>query len=90
MLIEQNVADFAITMTKEDATTIRDHALKAIQELMTLFHFSNGRCSSEQHEQFKRGVGMSIGSIQMDILEVINAEYSELDDLADSQNRPDI
>jgi hypothetical protein len=77
-------------MTKQDATTVRDHALKAIEELMTLFHFSNGRCSSEQHEQFKRGVGMSIGCIQMDILEVINREYPELDDLADSPERAEI
>jgi hypothetical protein len=74
----------AETMTKEDATIIRDHALKAISELMTLFHFAQGKCSSEQHEQFKRAVGMSIGQIQMDVLEVINAVYPELDDLADS------
>jgi hypothetical protein len=78
------------TLTKQDATIVRDHALKAIEELMALFHFVKDRCSTKQHEQFKRGVGMSIGRIQMDILEVINAAYPELDDLADSQNRPEI
>ncbi len=71
-------------LKKEDATIIRDHALKAIQELMTLFHFSTDKLSSEQHEQIKRGVGLSIGKIQMDILEVINKAYPELDDLLDA------
>ena len=76
------------TLNKEDATTIRSHALKAIAELMSLLYFSEGRCSEEQHEQMKRGVGMSVGRIQMDILEVINAAHPELDDLADSPTDP--
>lgn len=70
-------------LKKEDATIIRDHALKAIQELSSLFNFSTDKCSPEQQEQIKRGVGLSIGKIQMDILEVINAAYPELDDLLD-------
>lgn len=71
-------------LKKEDAKIIRDHALKAIQELMTLFHFSIGTCSPEQQEQIKRGVGLSIGKIQTEILEVINEAYPELDDLLDT------
>ena len=77
-------------MTKEDGTIIRDHALKAVEELMTLLHFSEDKCSSQQHEQLKRGVGMSIGRIQMDILEVINAAYPDLDDLSDSPHHPEV
>jgi hypothetical protein len=68
-------------LKKEDATEIRDHALKAIQELMALFHISKDTSSPEEHEQIKRGVGLSIGKIQMEILEVINAAYPDLDDL---------
>jgi hypothetical protein len=71
-------------MKKEDAIIIRDHALKAIQELMTLFHFSIDKCSPEHHEQIKRGVGLSIGKIQIEILELINKAYPELDDLLDT------
>jgi hypothetical protein len=33
------------------------------------------------HEQIKRGVGLSVGTIQIEILEIINREYPELDDL---------
>ena len=71
-------------LKKEDAIIIRNHALKAIHELMTLFHFSTDKLSSEQHEQIKRGVGLSIGKIQMDILEIINKAYPDLDDLLDA------
>jgi hypothetical protein len=74
-------------LNKDDAKEIRDHALKAIEELMALLYISKDKCSSDQHEQIERGVGLSIGKIQMEILEVINAAYPELDDLIDS---PDI
>jgi hypothetical protein len=74
-------------LNKDDAKEIRDHALKAIEELMALVYISKDKCSLEQHEQIERGVGLSIGKIQMEILEVINAAYPELDDLIDS---PDI
>ena len=70
-------------LNKEDAKIIRDHALTAIQELMTLFHFSTDKCSPEQHEKLQRGVGLSVGKIQMEILEFINEAYPELDDLLD-------
>ena len=76
------------SVTKEDATIIRDHALKAIEELMALVYISKDKCSAEQHQQIERGVGLSIGQIQMDILEVINKAYPELDDLADSTGDP--
>jgi len=69
-------------LNKEDATIIRDHALSAIRELMTLFHYSTDKCSPEQYEKLKRGVGLSIGRIQTEIFDaVINKAYPELDDL---------
>jgi hypothetical protein len=68
-------------LSKDDATTIRNHALRAIHELMELVYFSKDKCSPEQHQQIEHGVGLSIGRIQMEILEVINAAYPELDDL---------
>jgi hypothetical protein len=54
----------AMMLNKGDATVIRDHALAAIKELMTLFHFAQERCSPEQNDQIKRGVGLAIGRIQ--------------------------
>ena len=73
-------------LEKDDAKTIRDHALKAIKELMALVYLSKDKCSPEQHEQIQRGVGLSIGKIQMEILEVINTAYPELDDLTEDDS----
>lgn len=73
-------------MNKHDATEIRDYALRAIKELTALLSIAKDKCSPEQHEQIRRGVGLSIGKIQMEILEVINAAYPELDDLTDEPN----
>lgn len=75
-------------LKKDDATEIRDHGLKAVQELMDLLQISKDKCSPQQHEQIKRGVGLSIGKIQMEILEVINAAYPELDDLIQQPDEP--
>jgi len=72
-------------LKNEDATEVRDHALTAIKELMTLFHFAKDKCSAEQHEQIRRGVGLAIGKIQMDILEVVNEAYPQLDDLIEAE-----
>ena len=69
-----------MSLKKEVATEIRDHALKAIEELMR----SRTISVMFQHAQIERGAGLSIGKIQMEILEVINA-FPELDDLVNVQ-----
>jgi len=74
-----------VSLNKEVATEIRDHALKAIEELMAVAYLSKDNCSPEQHAQIERGAGLSIGKIQMEILEVINAAFPELDDLVNVQ-----
>ena len=66
---------------KEFATEIREHALNAISELSQVLNVKQSRCSQEEYEQIKRGVGLSIGKIQSDLLDVIYAAYPELDDL---------
>ena len=72
-------------LSKDDATTIRDHALRAIHELMDIVYLSKDKCSPEQHEQIKHAVGLSVGRIQMEILEVVNSAYPELDDLIEDR-----
>jgi len=75
-------------LEKDSAVEIRDHALKAIRELMDLLHLSKDKCDAEQYEQIKRCVGLSIGRIQMEILEIVNAAYPELDDLIEQPDDP--
>lgn len=66
---------------KDCAIEVQRHALQAITELTKLLNQSQGRCSPEKYEELREGVGHSIGAIQMGILEVIIAEFPELDDL---------
>lgn len=66
---------------KQCATEIRELALKAISELTRTLNVSQDRCSKEIYEQIKKGVGLSIGHIQTELLDVIYAVYPELDDL---------
>jgi hypothetical protein len=68
---------------KEIALEIRTHALAAIVELHTILDDVRERCSAEDFETIKRGVGLSIGSIEVDLLLPIYAQHPEIDDLQD-------
>ena len=41
-----------------------------------------GKCPEQDFLAIKRGIGLSVGRIQIEILEVINAQYPDIDDLA--------
>lgn len=70
-------------MTKETAIEIQQHALHAVEALHDALTTSLDNCSTEDFELIRRGVGLSIGTIQMELLEIINAQFPELDHLAD-------
>jgi hypothetical protein len=68
-------------MNRDTAIEIQKHALDSIAELMEILRVSHGACSPDMYEKIKRGVGLSIGRIQMELLEIINHAYPDLDDL---------
>ena len=68
---------------REVAIEIQGHTLSAIEALVRALNAAVGRCSEEDFLAIKRGVGLSLGRIQMEILEVINSQYPELDHLRD-------
>jgi hypothetical protein len=70
-------------MEKKVAIEIQQHALDAIRSLAQALSASENRCSSEEFQQIKRGVGLSMGRIETELLGVIYAVYPELDDLKD-------
>jgi len=70
-----------VMMKKQDATEMKQHGLRAIEELSDLLNIAVDGCSGEEYERIKRGVGLSIGRIQTELLDVIYAEYPELDHL---------
>ncbi|MEQ1643083.1 MAG: hypothetical protein ABL959_06530 [Pyrinomonadaceae bacterium] len=65
---------------KTTAIQIQHRALAAVRELMTIVSEIDGKCSEEDCDRIKRGVGLSVGRIQMEILEVINAQHPEIDE----------
>jgi hypothetical protein len=63
------------------AKEVSELALDAVAKLSQILNAITGRCSEEEYEQIKRGVGLSIGKIQMEVLDLIYTNYPELDDL---------
>lgn len=68
-------------VNKETAIQIKKRALNAVSELTTILSEVNNRCSDEDYMIIKRGVGLSIGNIQMELLEPIYHQHPEIDDL---------
>ena len=68
-------------VSKETALQIQRRALNAIIELNTALSEIEDDCPDEDFELVKRGVGLSIGRIQMEILEVLNRQHPDIDDL---------
>ena len=66
---------YNLNMDKQDAIEMRNHGVKAIRELMDLLYFALERCSPEECESFKRGVGLSIGRIDEVVLGIIYGQY---------------
>lgn len=73
---------YNLNMDKQAAIEMRDHGVKAIRGLMDLLYLAQERCSPEECELIKRGVGLSIGRIDADLLSIIYKQYPELDDVA--------
>ena len=68
-------------MNKPTAIEIKERSLSAVSELSQLLNAIKGRCSSEEYDRIKRGVGLSIGRIQTELLDIVYTAYPELDDL---------
>jgi hypothetical protein len=67
----------------QTAIDIKTHALKSITELSLLLLAANNNMTEDKFALIKRGVGLSIGRIQTEILDIVYREYPDLDDLKD-------
>ena len=77
-------------MNKQDAIEMNEHGVRAIRELTTLLDKALNRCSPEECELIKRGVGLSIGRIDVDLLGIIYQQYPEIDHLAERPLTTDV
>lgn len=68
-------------ISKENAAEVHAASLRAIVELSTLLRTVQASCSADDLQKIKRGVGIAIGTIQVDLLDPLYADYPELDDL---------
>lgn len=63
-------------MNKEIAAEINKLTLEAIEKLVAILYVDN---RYDSYEHVKKGVGLSIGRIQTDILELLYKEHPDLD-----------
>lgn len=66
---------------RRSAKELRNLSLRAVSHLSRIVLRSRDRCSPEEFERIKKGVGFAIGQLQTEILDMIYSQYPELDDL---------
>jgi hypothetical protein len=70
-------------LTEKNAITVKERSLAAIRELSLMLMEIQADSTQEDFDAVKRGAGLTIGRIQMELLEYVNSQYPELDDLRD-------
>jgi hypothetical protein len=70
-------------LDKEIAIKVKERSLNAIREMSMMLTDIQGRCDEEDFEAIKRGAGLTMGRIQMELLEYVNSQFPDLDDLKD-------
>jgi hypothetical protein len=68
-------------LTVEVADLVKQKALIAVRELDSIVGLIQDRCSNEESEIIRRGVGLSIRRIQTELLEPIFQRFPEINDL---------
>jgi hypothetical protein len=68
-------------ITKSEAAEIRDLALTAVESLSHTLEAAAAKGDAEFAERVRKGVGISIGTIEVRLLSVIYDIYPELDPL---------
>ena len=69
-------------INREIAIQVQQHALAAVKSFSEALYACTDRCSAEEYDQIKRGVGLSIGRVETELLTIIYKQFPDLDDLA--------
>jgi len=67
---------------KAMAEHIHQSSLRVIVELSTLLRDVGASCPDPDYQKIKRGIGLSIGTIQTELMDLLYVDHPELDDLA--------
>jgi hypothetical protein len=65
------------------AIELKEHGLKAVIELTLALNCCYERCSPEEYKTIKKAVGLSIGRINLELLDFVYQQYPDLDHLKD-------
>jgi hypothetical protein len=68
-------------MDRATAESLKRLGLDAVTSLSKLLELAKKRCSDEEFQRIKKGVGLTIGKIETDVLGEL---YKHFPDLADS------
>lgn len=70
-----------IVMKKNQAIEIKKHSLNAISELSKILNIQFKSISEEEYNKLKKNIGISIGNIQTELLDVIYFQYPDISDI---------
>jgi hypothetical protein len=71
-----------LMLERADAIQVQRLALEAVSSLTTALDIAMTSASADTMSELKRGVGLSIGTIETELLSVLYKLYPEIDDLA--------
>lgn len=74
---------------KTCAIDVKENAMSAITELTSALRICEGRCSPEEYEEIRKGVGLSIGAVHDGLLREIFRLYRELNHLREHSTTGD-
>jgi hypothetical protein len=57
---------------------VQSRGLKAIELLWGIFQLDKEQCTPEEYERIRRGVGISVARIQMDVLDTLYKDHPDL------------
>ena len=72
-----------VVMKKQIAIDIQQRLLTVISELSSILLLEKNNFSEKEYEAIKKGVGISIGEIQVNLLDFLCSLYPEIDNLSD-------
>jgi|KBSMisStaDraftv2_1062788.scaffolds.fasta_scaffold1884514_1 hypothetical protein len=68
-------------MKRETAIRVQQSGRAAVTILVAMLEQVENDCSKKEFETIKRGVGLTIGRLQMELLEPLYVQHPDIDDL---------
>lgn len=67
-------------MDKVHATELKRLAIEAVKDLSRALRYAETNCPPQELERLKKGIGLSIGAIEMNLMTQLYEQFPELED----------